>query len=171
MLLIDYSAVVVSNLLADIQSNRIQSTLDDALVRHTILDTLRSYNAKFKNEYGRMVLCIDGRDYWRKKIFPYYKFRRQKDKEKNQKSGKIDWKEIYRILDMIKEELRENFPYQIIEVAEAEADDSIAVLSRVASETEKVLIVSSDHDLIQLVKKNVDVWQPRQKTKYIWSII
>lgn len=167
MILVDFSTLAVSNLLADIQSKRIQIELDDDLMRHNILNTLRSYNVKFRKEYGRMVLCMDSRRYWRKDVFPQYKMNRKKDREKS----KLDWNNIYRILNMVKQEIKDFLPYQIIEVDGAEGDDCIAVISKIVSENEKVLIISGDHDMLQLIKHNVDIWQPRLDLKYIWSLI
>ena len=69
---------------------------------------------------------------------------------------------------MIKSELTEFFPYKVLEVENAEADDIIAsVVFHVASETknyEKVLILSSDKDFIQLQRYNfVSQYSPMQK--------
>ena len=69
---------------------------------------------------------------------------------------------------MIKSELIEFFPYKVLEVDNAEADDIIAsVVFHVASEPknyEKVLILSSDKDFIQLQKYNfVSQYSPMQK--------
>ena len=69
---------------------------------------------------------------------------------------------------MIRDELTEYFPYKVLEVENAEADDIIAsVVFHVAKEPknyEKVLILSSDKDFIQLQKYNfVSQYSPIQK--------
>ena len=69
---------------------------------------------------------------------------------------------------MIRDELVEYFPYKVLEVQNAEADDIIAsVVFHIAKEPknyEKVLILSSDKDFIQLQKYNfVTQYSPIQK--------
>lgn len=122
--------------------------VDEDLVRHVSLDGIRYINSKFRRIYGDPIFAIDSpKGSWRKQAFPYYKANRAK----NRKESAIDWKELLRQVDVIKNEIKENFPYKVIEVDHAEADDIIGVLSRKAvANNEEVLIVSGDKDFIQL---------------------
>ena len=65
-----------------------------------VLNSLRSYKVKFGQDYGEMVIACDNRNYWRKKIFPYYKENRKKTIEQSE----LNWKEIFEYLNKIKNE-------------------------------------------------------------------
>ena len=109
-----------------------------------------------------MVLCYDSKHYWRKDYFPFYKQNRKKDREKSNH----DWNAIFEVLNKIRDEIRDNFPYIVMEVSGAEADDIISALCKYSSETsdEKVLILSGDKDFIQLKKfSTVSQYNPLQK--------
>lgn len=98
-----------------------------------------------------MVIATDGRDNWRKKIFPYYKAHRQKSRNKRL----IDWKKIYELMNTLREELKEYFPYPVIHLDETEGDDIIACLCWggdfvTDDDFDRILILSSDKDFGQL---------------------
>ena len=161
MILVDMNQVTLSNLMVQI-GNR--NEVEPDLVRHMVLNSLRSYRSKFSDEFGELVLCYDNKTNWRRDIFPNYKHTRRKDR----KSSKLDWNAIFDTLHLIRDELTEYFPYKVLEVENAEADDIIAsVVFHVASKPknyEKVLILSGDKDFIQLQKHNfVTQYSPIQK--------
>ncbi len=165
---------MISNLMMQV---KIGDALDENLVRHMVLNTLKSYKKKFHDEYGNLVLCYDSKHYWRKELFPYYKQNRKKDREKSS----LDWNRIFEILNKIRDEIRDNFPYVVMEIYGAEADDIIATLSKYVAVqnikrqkngdvVEKVLILSGDKDFIQLSKYPcVKQYNPLQK-KFISGI-
>ena len=162
MLLIDLNQVLISNLMQQINGNP-KAKLDENLIRHMVLNSLRSYIKQFKNKYGDVVIACDNKKYWRRDVFPFYKSNRKKDREK---SG-FDWALIFDTLNKIRDELKEYFPYKVIDVDGAEADDVIAVLTARHSPHEEVLILSSDKDFMQLQKyNNVTQYSPILK-KYI----
>ena len=161
MILVDMNQVTLSNLMVQIGSKK---ELDPDLVRHMVLNSLRSYRSKFTDEFGELVLCYDNKGNWRRDIFPNYKYSRRKDR----KNSKLDWNSIFDALHLIRDELIEHFPYKVLQVENAEADDIIAsVVFHVAAEPknyEKVLILSGDKDFIQLQKHNfVSQYSPTQK--------
>lgn len=145
-ILIDLNQVLISNLMVQIGSNK--TPLDEGLIRHMVLNSLRSYNNQFKSKYGKIVIACDSKRYWRRDIFPFYKAHRKTDREK---SG-LDWHLIFQSLNKIRDELKVNFPYKVIDVEGAEADDIIGVLAARMSANEEVLILSSDKDFMQLQK-------------------
>jgi len=153
MILIDMNQVCISNLMIQIGSKR-QNDVDENLVRHMVLNSLRMYRSRFYEEYGELVLCYDSKKYWRREYFPNYKSNRKKDREK---SG-LDWNLIFETLNNIRDEIRDNFPYKVLDVEGAEADDCIATvvdyISKTPTSFEKVLILSGDKDFIQLQKHN-----------------
>lgn len=141
-------------------------------IRSNVLTTIKSFNNKFKREYGKMVIAVDSGNTWRKSYFPYYKIRR---KEAHAVST-VDWGKVYQIIQTVKDELKEFFPYPVIEVATAEADDVIASLCQhfgdegPLSFNEKILILSRDKDFIQLHKySNVEQYDPIGDGKWVRS--
>ena len=120
--------------------------ISEGYVRHMILNSIRNYNKQYKEEYGELVLCYDGGKNWRKSVFPEYKANRKKNREESS----LDWGQIFDWIHGIKDEIRETFPYRVVHVDEAEADDIIAVLARESDPFEKHIIISSDKDFVQL---------------------
>lgn len=156
MILFDYNQVAISNLMEQIGSSK--TTVDESLVRHMILNTIRTYIKKFKAEYGPdIIIACDNKKYWRRDIFPHYKANRKKARE----SSGHDWNSIFECLSKIKQELKDHSPYKVIDVDTCEADDIIAVLAIRNSATEKIMILSSDKDFAQLQKfPNVEQYSP-----------
>jgi len=158
MILIDLSQVIISNLMTQVGPNT--EDIDDGLIRHMILNSILRIKKKFSAEYGNIVICCDNKNYWRKDIYPYYKFSRKKERED---SG-IDWSLIFNTMNEVKTDLKEVFPYKIIEHDRVEADDIIAILTQAFAPYEKILIMSSDKDFKQLQKyPNVSQYSPMQK--------
>lgn len=161
MILVDFNQVCISNFMMQV-GNHTNLKIEEDLVRHMVLNTLRMVHTKFKGEYGEMVLCADSKKYWRKDVFPYYKANRKKDRE----SSDVDWNALFKLLNQLRDEIKENFPYKVLVVTGAEADDIIGTLVKHHADTdESMLIVSSDKDFMQLQKyKNVKQWSPKHKT-------
>ena len=156
MLLVDLNQVLISNVMQHINMVGKKDISED-MIRHIVLNSLRAYNKQFRTKYGSMVICCDSKKYWRRDIFPFYKSHRRKEREKSD----LDWTMFFDVFGRLKEDLKQNFPYRVIEVDGAEADDIIAVLAAQFSETENVLILSSDKDFVQLQKySNVTQYSP-----------
>ena len=160
MILVDLNQVLLAGLMAQI-SNQKGIKLEEDLIRHMVLNILRMHLRTFRNEYGEIVLCCDNRKYWRKEFFPYYKAGRKKSREKSA----LDWHLIFDMLAKFKAELKENFPYKVIDVEGAEADDVIGTLVPLYAAHEKILILSSDGDFLQLQRwgSNVKQYNPAMK--------
>lgn len=150
---------------------RTDAEISTPLIRHMIINAIRSYKTKYGAEFGDIVIACDNKHYWRKKVFPYYKANRKKTRD----SSGFDWHAIFEALNQIKQELSEHFPYPVIEVESCEADDIIACLvfwsqehdlvqQGLDLEPQPVLILSGDHDFTQLQRyKNVKQYSPIQK--------
>jgi len=163
VIIVDLNQVMLSNLLMQL-GNHTNAQLEESMVRHMILNSIRSYRQKFNQDYGELIIACDNTNYWRKQVFPYYKANRKKNIE----SSELDWKSIFECLNKIRAELKEYFPYRVIDVESAEADDIISTLvSEFGSELntgEKILILSGDKDFIQLHKySNVSQYDPTRK--------
>lgn len=160
MLLIDLNQVMISNLMMQVGSSS-KVKLDEGLVRHMVLNTIRMNVKTFRN-YGKVVIACDNKKYWRREYFPNYKAGRKKMRE----SSVHDWNLIFDCLNKIKQELKDFSPYMVLDVDRAEADDIIAVLASEFSKNEKIMILSNDKDFIQLQKcSNVEQYSPILKKK------
>lgn len=176
MMIVDFNQTAISNLMAEV-GGRNDVEIEVPLLRHMILNSIRGYKQKFGNKYGELVIACDNQNYWRRKEFSYYKAGRKKARED---SG-FNWKLIFEALTMIREEINDYFPYKVINVDGAEADDIIAVLAEwsqsndlangLFDEPKPFLVLSGDHDFIQLQKwNNVQQYSPIQK-KFVKSDI
>jgi len=156
MIIFDFNQVAISNLMEQIGSSK--TAVEESLVRHMILNSLRTYVKKFRDSHGpEVIIACDNKKYWRRDIFPHYKASRKKIRE----ASGHDWAAIFDCLSKIKQELKDYSPYKVIDVDTAEADDIIAVLAMKYSATQKVMILSSDKDFAQLQKyPNVDQYSP-----------
>ena len=141
--------------------------MTESAIRHIVLNALRQPVKHFRPKYGEVVVCCDNKKYWRKEFFPYYKNNRKKMRDKSP----LDWTLIFDTLSLIREEIKGNLPYKLLDVHNAEADDIIGTLAPRHSAHEKVLIVSDDGDFLQLQKyKNVEQYSPTKK-KFLVSVL
>ena len=157
MILLDYNAIAIGNFVVQ------KVAVDENMIRHMILNSIRMYRQKFGKEYGEMVIVADGMNNWRKDVFPNYKVKRKKNREESS----IDWTEAFRIIGMVRDEIRDHFPYKVVHQDGCEADDSIAHIALSTQEFgryEPVMIISADGDFKQLqVNKNVRQYSPLTK--------
>jgi hypothetical protein len=156
MIIFDFNQVAISNLMEQIGSSK--TAVDETLVRHMILNTIRTYVKKFKETHGpEIIIACDSKNYWRREIFPHYKAGRKKARE----SSGHDWGSIFDCLNKIRDELKNHSPYKVIEIETSEADDIVAALVQKYSATQKIMILSSDKDFAQLQRyPNVEQYSP-----------
>jgi len=148
MILVDANQIAISHLMV---RNKIENGINIESIRRSIIRVVGRIQRKFKGEFGRMVLCYDDKNYWRRQIFPYYKMNRKQERE----ASKYDWNQVFSVLNKIRDELRNNFPFHVLQVDGAEADDIIASLvtkNNNKAQPEPILILSADKDFIQLHK-------------------
>ena len=146
MILVDLNQVMISNLMVQIGGQK-NVELDEGLFRHMILNSLKAARKKFNGSFGELVICCDDKNFWRRQRFEYYKANRKKYREQSD----IDWSNVFNILNKVRDEIDTYFPYKVIRVSTAEADDIIATLVKLNHE-EATLILSGDKDFIQLHK-------------------
>jgi 5'-3' exonuclease len=123
MIIVDFNQVMISNLMMQL-GNHTNVPIEEGLFRHMVINSLRAYKQKFGHEYGEMVIACDDKNYWRKQLFPYYKANRKKTRD----ASEINWSQVYEIFNKVKQEIKDYFPYRVIQVESAEADDIIATL-------------------------------------------
>ena len=158
MIILDMNQISLANLMMNFHMNK-STELEEDMVRHMILNSIRMYRTMFKEEYGEIVLAYDSRHYWRRDVFPQYKMNRKKGREKDN----FDWDSIFGLLNSIKSEFKEILPYKFLEVYGAEADDIIATLCKEYKD-QRTMIISGDKDFIQLQKyDNVSQYSPITK--------
>ena len=163
MILVDMNQVMIANMMMQI-GNHQNAEIDVSMLRHMILNTLRANRKKFTAEFGELVICCDDTNYWRRQMYPYYKANRKKTRDKSE----MDWNAIFQALNSIRDELKEFFPYKVIQVETCEADDIIGVITHEEGTElnmgEPILILSGDKDYIQLHKyANVKQYDPVRK--------
>ena len=155
MIIIDMNQISLASLMMDLNMRK-SNEVDENMVRHMILNSIRLYRTQFNKEYGEVILTYDSKHYWRREYFPNYKASRKKSREKDNK----DWDKIFGVLNKIKAEFKDNLPYKYLEVYGCEADDIIATLCK-NNQDEKIMIISGDKDFIQLHKyPNVKQYSP-----------
>lgn len=157
MILLDNNQIIIASLF---QSFKNMQEMNEDFIRHMVLNTYRMYRNRFFNTYGELVICHDSSRCWRKDFFPEYK----ENRKKQQRKSPYDWNEIHDMMDIIRDEIKDVFPYKNIQIQKTEADDVIAVLCKNYYNTEKILIVSSDKDFQQLqMFPNIKQYSPIQK--------
>lgn len=142
--------------------HRTKEIIDLDLLRHIILNNLRAIKTKLSTYADEVVLCYDGRSYWRKEAFPYYKGKRKSGRD----ASTFDWASFFKHYDKLKQEFRENLPFRSVEIDDAEADDIIAVITRLFGNQRQICIASSDNDFIQIqqhIAPSVKQWSMNQK--------
>lgn len=161
MIIIDLQQVMIANLMTQLGAHQ-NAKLDEDLLRHMILNGIRNIRKKFPN-HGETIIAADSSS-WRRQAFPYYKANRRKSRD----ASDMDWGTVFDAFAKVREELKENFPYRVIHVDGAEADDIIGVLVHKFGvefgNAEKITIVSGDKDFKQLHGYcNVEQYDPTRK--------
>ena len=95
MILVDLNQVMISNLMQQVGNNK-AALLEEDLVRHMVLNSLRMYRTKFSEKFGELVICCDDKNNWRRDVFPYYKVHRKKARQESA----LDWNTIFSFLNL-----------------------------------------------------------------------
>ena len=160
-ILVDYNQVILASLFVSI-GNHTNAEVDENMIRHMFLNSLRFNRKKFTEEFGEIVICADGKNSWRRTAFPYYKAGRRKSREESE----LDWNELFRIMGQIRTEVNDVFPYKVLHYDGCEADDIIGTIchtygTELNTGGEQFLVLSGDKDYIQLHKyANVKQYNP-----------
>ena len=158
LMIVDFSQIVISTITSTFRPT---DDLSTDLIRHVVLNTIRSNVLKNKREYPEIVLATDKGPYWRKLVADYYKGHRKDQREESA----FDFKAIFEAMNIIREELIQFFPYKTIQIAGVEADDIAGVLvHRLGHLYHKILLISSDGDWAQLqTSRHITQFSPMQK--------
>ena len=162
-ILVDFNQVMLASFFAATGGHAVE--IDENMIRHMFLNSLRANRKKFTEEWGEIIICCDSKNVWRKDIFPYYKANRKKSRSESD----IDWNELFTVVHKIRDEIDESFPYKVINVDRVEADDIIGTIvhecgTELNTGGEKFLVLSGDKDYIQLHRyANVGQYDPVRK--------
>ena len=163
-ILVDYNQVILASLFASI-GNHTNIDIDENIIRHMFLNSIRSNRKKFSAEFGEIVICADGKNTWRREAYPYYKGNRKKSRD----ASDLDWNHLFGIMNTVRDELREYFPYKVVHIEHCEADDVIGTIihdngTELNMGSEQYLVLSADKDFIQLQSyANVKQYDPIRK--------
>lgn len=176
MILCDFSKTaysVVYAFEADIKKAECKEDIE-GILRHAMISSITSIKRKFAQEFGKeLIICLDGDENYRYKIFPNYKASRKKKR----KESDLPWHMIFDVMNTIREEAKLYWPWKVIGHKNAEADDIMAVLvEEIANKrttiigvldeevTEPVVMDTGDNDMFQLHKyPNVKQYSTRMK--------
>ena len=76
------------------------------------------YRQKYKDYSENTIIISDGGGNWRKEAYPEYKANRSQLQEKNLK---LIGDEVFRITNMVFDEINENMPYKVLRIYGCEA--------------------------------------------------
>jgi len=158
--LVDFNQILFSSFFAAVGKHT-NVVIEESMIRHMTLNTIRTLRHKFKYEDADFVICSDSTvGNWRREYFPNYKCRRRKSRDKSD----VDWPAIYSAMDNIRDEIRDNFPYTYVQVDGCEADDIIGVLANYVGRHMPVTIISGDKDFRQLLTRpDIKIYDPGKK--------
>lgn len=165
MVIVDFSHLSMRNLYVALSQAR--PTKEDGqyvtgeyinFYYHLMLQSLRYISTKF-HEYGDIVLALDTKTNWRKEVYPDYKGHRKKDRDESD----VNFPEFFKYVAEFTDILHTNFPYKVIQVDRAEADDIVGVLARKYAMYEKTVAVSSDKDFKQILEYGAELHDPIKK--------
>lgn len=176
MILIDYSSESLVQIMGALGGDNTKR-LEPNEFRHLFLFRILDIRKKYCQRFGELVFAVDNDKYWRRELYDWYKCYRKKTKE----DAGYDWDMIHGLMDTIEADLREYFPYPVVNAPFAEADDVIAVLTEYLQTNDvteglfeddptpkDILISSADGDLCQLQKfKNVRQISPYTKEQVL----
>lgn len=160
MIIFDFNQIMLSNIIISMKGHNI---IDVSMIRHMALNSIRAHLKKFKKDFGPEIVIATDHSSWRKEFFPFYKAYRSDNRE----ADSLDWNLIYECMNTVRGELKNEFPYNVINIYGAEADDIIGTLVHefgMDISEDRILIISSDKDFIQLhTYGNVSQYSPIEK--------
>src|SRR4030067_419694 len=123
--------------------------------KHLVLSTIFSNIKKF--EPTEVILAVDDKQNWRKKVYPEYKANRKLARD----ASEFSWDKYFIYMDEFLDSITD-LPFKVLRVPFCEADDVIAVISKYHQQT--CTIVTSDSDYIQLLQyKHIKLYDPLKK--------
>jgi 5'-3' exonuclease len=125
--------------------------------KYLVLNNIFKAISEFKPT--KVVIAIDGKKVWRRKLWRFYKVNRKMKRD----SDDHDWASFFSAFNEFIDELDDNFPFKIVKHNMVEADDIAGVLASWDElKHDKKTIITSDTDYIQLLQfDNVVVYDQK----------
>jgi len=122
--------------------------------------------ADLKNKFGadEIVIATDNSEggYWRKDIYPIYKAKRQNSRDESE----ILWEQAFKTFGKIKDQIKFNSSFKLINIKKVEGDDIMFVLTQHLSELGNSIILHSlDHDTVYNLRHPNVKWYRHIKTQ------
>lgn len=148
MILVDMSNLAITAL-QEAGSGGNPITITEQTLRHVVLKKLYDMYKKIGTHH-EMVLAFDGKDYFRKDLFEYYKGNRIKTNDC------FDWDDFREHYPVFKTELPYYFPFKCVEVYKMEGDDVINCVTdyEISQGNQHIIIASSDTDDLQISERH-----------------
>ena len=162
MILLDFSAIMhqsIFSAISAIKPKLVQGEYNTKdfiqYAKYRLLEEILNVQSQFSS-YGDLIICLDdhSKRNWRKEIYSNYKGSRKGSREKSP----IKYNEVFSEIDSVLEFLKRSTPFKMIKTESAEGDDVILCLAKCFAKKEKIMIISSDKDMLQ-AKKYGDVSQ------------
>lgn len=147
MLIYDMNQVATAAVMVQQMHSDVPTSFD--FLRHMILNRIAQLNTQFNDK--EVVLAFDHRKNWRRDVSKHYKASRPATKAAI--APNLDWKLFHEFLNVVAEELKDHFPYIVIQEEGAEGDDVIGTLVHHLLDTTvfgDITIISGDKDFKQL---------------------
>lgn len=127
--------------------------------KHVMFNTIFTTCKKF--EATKVILAVDSKENWRKKVYSEYKEHRKENRDSHED---IDWNEFFKAFQEFVDDVKKYFPFYVIQIKYMEADDIAALITK-NYQAEKKIIITSDSDYVQLLKyNNVKIFDPIKTT-------
>jgi len=157
----DYNNLAIRNYMGNKDIWETPSNIQWGLWRYNCINSIMTTLWKIK-DVVEVVVAVDDRNQWRKAYYSRYKESRGNKK----KTSDHNWEDIYKHMNILAADLKHHFPFKILKVRSAEADDIIAVLSRKMSNDS--IIIARDEDYFQLFARrpNLRIYDPIKQVLY-----
>lgn len=157
----DYNNLAIRNYMGNKDIWETPSNIQWGLWRYNCINSIMTTLWKIK-DVVEVVVAVDDRNQWRKAYYSRYKESRGKKK----KTSDHNWEDIYKHMNILAADLKHHFPFKLLKVRSAEADDIIAVLSRKMSNDS--IIIARDEDYFQLFARrpNLRIYDPIKQVLY-----
>lgn len=178
-LVLDFSPILYSNFISassEMKRNGLKPNADGKLdldaenykniIRFKIFQELSSLKGQFGVD--EVIIAVDNAKdgYWRKDVYPIYKGQRKAAREVSE----LDWGGAFAIFDEIKEQIKENTSFKMIDIPKAEGDDIMFVLAEYKHLlNEQVILHSLDHDTVYNLRWNTPESQNIQWWRHVKS--
>jgi 5'-3' exonuclease len=157
----DFNNLAIRNYMGNKDIWEDETNIQWGLWRYNCINSIMSTLWKIKN-VTEVIVAVDDKHQWRKSFYNRYK----ESRKKNKKKSSHDWNLIYKHINILAADLKHYFPFKLLKVKSAEADDIIAILVKKMDNDN--IIVARDEDYFQLFaqRKNLRILDPLKQVLY-----